>query len=206
MRENYIKGSIDTASLDDNPFVQFEQWFEEAKASAVHEANAMILSTASLDGIPSSRTVLLKALDHGFVFYTNYTSDKAKALESNPHAALIFLWKELERQVRISGVIGKLTREESNAYFQLRPRGSQIGAWVSAQSSVIESRSVLEDEQKRLEALYPEGSEIPCPPHWGGYRLVPSSFEFWQGRSSRLHDRIRYTLGGEDILKERLAP
>ncbi len=206
MRENYIKGSIDIASLDVNPFVQFEQWFQEAKASAIHEPNAMILSTATLDGIPSSRTVLLKAIDTGFVFYTNYTSNKSKDLESNPKAAMIFLWKELERQVRLSGRIEKLSHEASNEYFQKRPRGSQLGAWVSNQSSVIDGREGLQEEQKRLEALYPEGSTIPCPPHWGGYRLIPSQFEFWQGRSSRLHDRIRYNLDGDTYAMERLAP
>jgi len=166
----------------------------------------MILSTATLDGIPSSRTVLLKAIDTGFVFYTNYTSDKAKDLEANPNASLLFLWKELERQVRLSGKIQKLSHEESDKYFQQRPRASQIGAWVSNQSSVIEGREDLEKEQKRLEELYPEGTKIPCPAHWGGYRLIPSSIEFWQGRSSRLHDRIRYTLKGDSFVKERLAP
>ena len=206
MRENYMKGSIDIASLHENPLVQFLQWFDEAKVSSVAEANAMILSTASLDGVPSSRTVLLKAIDEGFVFYTNYTSDKAKELESNPRAALIFLWKEIERQVRISGRVEKLSAEASAAYFRKRPRGSKLGAWVSNQSSVIADRSVLEAEQERLEALYPEGTDIPCPPHWGGYRLIPSELEFWQGRPSRLHDRIRYTLKGEVFVKERLAP
>lgn len=206
MRENYMKGSIDIASLHVNPFKQFLLWFDEAKASSVVEANAMILSTASLDGIPSSRTVLLKAIDDGFVFYTNYTSDKAKELEANPNASLIFLWKELERQVRISGKVEKLSPKASNEYFQRRPRGSQIGAWVSNQSSIIESREVLEEEKARIEALYPEGTTVPCPPHWGGYRLVPNSIEFWQGRSSRLHDRIKYVLEGDTFVKHRLAP
>ena len=180
MRENYMKGSIDIASLHVNPFKQFLQWFDEAKASSVVEANAMILSTATLDGIPSSRTVLLKAIDEGFVFYTNYNSEKAKDLESNPNAAVLFLWKELERQVRISGRVEKVSRKDSEQYFKRRPRGSQIGAWVSNQSSVIESRDILEDEQERIEALYPEGTKVPCPPHWGGYKLIPTNIEFWQ--------------------------
>ena len=206
MRENYKKGSIDVTSLLNNPFQQFLQWFDEAKVSSVLEANAMILSTATNDGIPSSRTVLLKGIDEGFVFYTNYGSHKGNELESNPKASLLFLWKELERQVRISGVVKKLPRAASEKYFKTRPRGSKIGAWVSNQSQVIEDRSVLENAQEALEEKYPEGSPIPCPPNWGGYIVIPDSIEFWQGRPSRLHDRIRYQMQGGKFVKERLAP
>ena len=206
MRENYEQGSIDVSMMHHNPFQQFLQWFDEAKVSAVKEPNAMILSTATNDGIPSSRTVLLKGIDEGFKFYTNYSSSKGSDLESNPHAALIFLWKELERQVRIAGIVKKLPRKVSEKYFKSRPRGSQIGAWVSEQSQVIANREVLEEAQEKLEAQYPKGTDIPCPPNWGGYILQPTAIEFWQGRPSRLHDRIRYRLDGDRFVKERLAP
>lgn len=206
MRENYKKGSIDTASLLTNPFQQFLQWFDEAKASSVAEPNAMILSTATIDGIPSSRTVLLKGIDEGFKFYTNYSSNKGSDLEANPNASLLFLWKELERQVRINGIVKKISRKESEKYFKSRPHGSKIGAWVSDQSKVIADREVLEDAQEEFEKKYPKGTEVPCPPNWGGYILQPRIIEFWQGRPSRLHDRVRYRLDGDRFVKERLAP
>lgn len=206
MRENYKQGSIDVTTLLANPFQQFLQWFDEAKVSAVKEPNAMILSTATNDGIPSSRTVLLKGIDEGFKFYTNYSSNKGSDLESNPNASLIFLWKEIERQVLISGVVKKLPRKQSEKYFKMRPRGSQLGAWVSDQSSVIADRSVLEDKLDALEAQYPKGTDIPCPPNWGGYILQPLSIEFWQGGEKRLHDRIRYQMIDGKFVKERLAP
>ena len=206
MRENYKKGSIDVDTLLNNPFQQFLQWFDEAKVSSVPEANAMVLSTCTTDGVPSSRTVLLKGIDEGFVFYTNYDSQKGIELEANPNAALLFLWKGLERQVRISGVVKKLDRKASEKYFKTRPRGSKIGAWSSNQSQVIEDRAVLEDTQEALEEQYPKGTDIPCPPNWGGYIVIPSSIEFWQGRPSRLHDRVRYRMANGKFIKERLAP
>jgi len=206
MRENYKKGSIDVDTLLNNPFQQFLQWFDEAKVSSVPEANAMILSTATSDGVPSSRTVLLKGIDEGFVFYTNYNSKKGKDLAENPSASMLFLWKELERQVRISGIVKKVERKASEKYFKTRPRGSKIGAWVSNQSEVIADRETLEEIQGSVEEQYPEGTDIPCPPHWGGYILIPRSIEFWQGRPSRLHDRILYRLANGKFVKERLAP
>ena len=206
MRENYKKGSIDVDTLLANPFQQFLQWFDEAKVSSVPEANAMLLSTATADGVPSSRTVLLKGIDEGFVFYTNYNSQKGSDVEDNPNVSLLFLWKELERQVRINGVIKKVERKVSEKYFKTRPRASKIGAWVSNQSEVIASREVLEEAQEAMEEQYPEGTEIPCPPHWGGYIVLPKTIEFWQGRPSRLHDRIRYRMEKGKFIKERLAP
>ncbi len=206
MRENYKKGSIDVDTLLANPFQQFLQWFDEAKVSSVPEANAMLLSTATTDGVPSSRTVLLKGIDEGFVFYTNYNSQKGTDVEDNPNVSLLFLWKELERQVRINGVVKKVERKVSEKYFKTRPRASKIGAWVSNQSEVIASREVLEEAQEAMEEQYPEGTEIPCPPHWGGYIVLPKTIEFWQGRPSRLHDRIRYRMENGKFIKERLAP
>lgn len=206
MRENYKKGSIDVDTLLGNPFQQFLQWFDEAKVSSVPEANAMLLSTATPDGIPSSRTVLLKGIDEGFVFYTNYNSQKGSDLGENPNVSLLFLWKELERQVRINGLVKKVERKVSEKYFKTRPRASKLGAWVSNQSEVIASRDVLEESLEAMEEQYPEGTPIPCPPHWGGYIVLPKTIEFWQGRPSRLHDRIRYRMEKGKFVKERLAP
>jgi pyridoxamine 5'-phosphate oxidase len=167
----------------------------------------MTLATAGAEGVPSARIVLLKGLDdRGFVFFTNYESQKGEELEENPHAALVFYWAELERQVRITGAVEKTSREESETYFATRPRIAQIGAWVSEQSTVIESRRVLEDQFTALEQWY-EGQEIGPPPHWGGYRVEPEIIEFWQGRPGRLHDRLRYVRTGETAWEiERLAP
>jgi pyridoxamine 5'-phosphate oxidase len=206
LRENYTKGSLDVKDVSTSPLEQFQCWFDEAIASQLLEPNAMLVSTVSTDGKPSSRIVLLKGLDNGFKFYTNYLSRKGTELIENPNGCITFFWGELERQVRIEGIIEKVSAEDSDTYFQSRPRASQIGAWVSNQSMVIENREVLEAREKHLIEKFGD-APIPRPPHWGGYRLVPSYIEFWQGRPSRLHDRISYTLQeGENWNIERLSP
>ena len=190
-----------------NPFKQFELWLDEALAANFVEPNAMNIATVNQDGDVSSRMVLLKGFDKkGFVFFTNYNSTKANDLESAKLAALNIWWDKLHRQVRINGSVEKVSRQETVEYFHSRPRGSQIGAIASAQSQVIENHSVLADEYSRIEALY-EGNEIPCPDHWGGYRVLPDKFEFWQGRPNRLHDRLRYVRSNSaDWEIERLSP
>lgn len=208
LRKDYSLAGLLEKDLAKDPFRQFEKWFQEAQAAKLLEPNAMTLSTVGSDGRPSSRTVLLKAVDgRGFVFYTNYDSRKGRELANIPRAALVFPWLALERQVIVEGAVTRVTREESEAYFHSRPRASQLGAWVSQQSSVITGRAVLEDAMKALEQKY-AGQEVPLPPTWGGYRVAPESVEFWQGRRSRLHDRLRYRRedkAGEWIV-ERLAP
>lgn len=207
LRKDYTMSGLLEKDLARDPFRQFDKWFQEAEAAKLVEPNAMTLATASRDGRPSARTVLLKGVDgRGFVFYTNYESRKGRDLAENPRASLLLPWIGLERQVIIEGPLAKLSREESAAYFHSRPRASQLGAWVSQQSSIITGRAVLEDAMKALEKKH-AGAEIPLPPAWGGYRLAPESVEFWQGRRSRLHDRLRYRreAGGEWIV-ERLAP
>jgi pyridoxamine 5'-phosphate oxidase len=190
-----------------DPFTQFEAWWQQVLETQVVEPNAMTLATASADGVPSARIVLLKGFDrNGFVFFTNYNSYKGLQLAENPKACLVFFWKELERQVRITGLAAPVLPHESDAYFNSRPAGSRIGAWASPQSQVIESRTWLDARYKNV-AERLEGTEITRPPHWGGYRVMPVVVEFWQGRPSRLHDRLQYTLEANGTWKrERLAP
>jgi pyridoxamine 5'-phosphate oxidase len=206
LRRDYRSHRLDEAHASADPILQFRLWFDEALAAEVLEANAMTLATVSPDGAPDARTVLLKGFDEaGFVFFTNYESVKARDLEATPRACLLFFWGELERQVRIAGPVARVTREETAAYFQSRPRESQIGAWVSPQSRVIPSRSILEENFESLTAQY-DGDVVPVPPFWGGYRLEPQRMEFWQGRTSRLHDRLLYTRAESGWHRARLAP
>lgn len=199
--------ALNEADVDANPFKQFEKWFQQAQAAVPILPNAMTLGTASREGVPSARVVLLKDFDErGFVFFTNYQSQKGRELEENPIATLSFYWAQPARQVRIAGRASRTSRSESEAYFHTRPIDSQLGAWASNQSEVIRSREVLERRMAELSKQY-EGKKIPLPPYWGGYRIAPFAFEFWQNRASRLHDRIRYTLSSEgDWVIERLAP
>ncbi len=206
LRINYDQGSLSQASLSADPFTQFNLWFEDAVSANVFEPNAMVLATSTSEGVPSARTVLLKGVNKGFRFFTNYDSQKAAELADNPHAALVFLWKELHRQVRVSGWVQKLEARESAEYFHSRPRGSQIGAWASPQSEVIENRAVLEKLSADIEARFADVDPIPLPPFWGGYIVKPRAVEFWQGRPSRLHDRFRYSRNGDSWEIVRLAP
>ncbi len=207
LRKDYSLSGLLEKDLAKDPFRQFEKWFQEAEAAKVIEPNAMTLATVDAEGRPSARTVLLKGLDgRGFVFYTNYESRKGRELAARPRATLVFPWLALERQVIVEGAVTRVSREESAAYFHSRPRASQLGAWASPQSSLIADRATIEEAYKALDKKY-AGQEIPLPPFWGGYRLAPETVEFWQGRRSRLHDRLRYRRGapGGDWLVERLA-
>ena len=206
LRRSYALSSLSEADVDPNPIRQFERWFADAVSANVLEPNAMTLATASRDGVPSARIVLLKGVDaRGFAFYTDYRSRKAAELTENPLAALAFLWKEIERQVRISGAVSRVTTEESGAYFRSRPIGSRLGAWASHQSAVIASRAELESRLQEVTTRFPDG-EVPIPPHWGGFRVVPDEVEFWQGRPDRLHDRLRYQRRKSGWEIERLSP
>ncbi len=206
IRTTYQKKTLNEKDVVDDPIAQFQIWWDEAIASNAAEVNAMTLATASKDGKPSARTVLLKGIHkNGFVFFTNYESRKGEEIAENPHVALLFFWKELERQVRIEGRIEKIDAAESDEYFNSRPLESRIGAWTSPQSQVIPDRQYLEDKEKAIEAEF-ENKEITRPQYWGGYVVIPDSMEYWQGRPGRLHDRILYTFNGTGWKKERLAP
>jgi pyridoxamine 5'-phosphate oxidase len=206
IRREYSRHSLGESDVDLNPLVQFHQWFQEATAAQLPEPTAMALATATSDGKPSARMVLLKGYDdRGFVFFTNYEGRKSAELLENPHAALLFHWGALERQARIEGSVEKTSRQESEEYFKSRPVESRLGAWASRQSSVIPGRSDLEQKVSDLKASY-ANREIPLPPFWGGFRVQPQIFEFWQGRENRLHDRIRYSLLGGVWVIERLSP
>lgn len=207
LRENYDLSTLNEENVESDAMIQFRTWFEEARNGEELEPNAMILSTITKEGHPAARTVLLKGLeDDGFIFYTNYGSDKAREIEFNPNVSLLFLWKKLQRQVIISGAVNKISKEESEAYFHSRPKGSQIGAWVSPQSQVISNKDILTQKKEQLEEEYKNSETLPLPDFWGGYKLIPQKIEFWQGRPSRLHDRLRYKLLDGSWKIERLAP
>ncbi|MEW2165882.1 pyridoxamine 5'-phosphate oxidase [Streptomyces sp. NPDC007084] len=212
MRAHYRAEGLDEGDLAPHPMEQFGRWFKQAAQAAVHgfvhEPNAMVVSTADAEGRPSSRTVLLKQYDgHGFVFYTNYGSRKARELAENPYISLLFPWHPLARQVIVTGTARRTGRDETAAYFRSRPHGSQLGAWASPQSTVITSRTELDAAYEELSVRYPEGEQVPVPPNWGGFRVAPQSVEFWQGRENRLHDRLRYVAEPDGSWRrERLSP
>jgi pyridoxamine 5'-phosphate oxidase len=207
LRKEHGRFQLLEGDLEADPIVQFQAWYAEAAQGGVAESNAMALATATAEGRPSVRIVLLRGVDdRGFTFFTNYESRKASEIEANPLAALVFFWHELERQVRVEGSVERVSDLESDGYFRGRPRGARLGAWASPQSRVVASREALESDFHKFERDYPEEG-VPRPPHWGGYRVVPDSIEFWQGRANRLHDRLRYTRAAQGGWKiERLAP
>jgi pyridoxamine 5'-phosphate oxidase len=207
MRETYGLGELLEDQVDADPVKQFGAWLAQAAEAGVHEPNAMVLATADREGKPSARTVLLKGLDErGFVFYTNQQSRKADDLAVNPACALVFPWHVMERQVRIEGTASKVPTDEVDAYFASRPRGSQLGAWASQQSQPVESREELDLQYASYERQWPEGTDISTPYFWGGYRIEPVAFEFWQGRTGRLHDRLQYQRTGDSWRLQRLQP
>lgn len=206
LRHDFSKHSLDEKDADKDPFKQFEKWYKDASDAEVAQPHALTLSTVDPSGRPSSRILYLRHFSNeGFIFYTNYHSKKGKDIEQNPFAAMNFFWSELERQVRVEGELKKISEKKSDAYFSSRPRESQLGAWVSQQSTLLKSREEMEEKFKELENKY-EGKTVPRPPHWGGYILVPVLFEFWQGRPGRLHDRLRYCLDNNKWKIERLFP
>ena len=206
LRKEYTRAGLAERDVAPDPVEQFRRWFDAALDAGLHEPNAMTVATATREGRPSARVVLLKGFDgRGFVFYTNYEGRKGRELEENPRAALLFYWGELERQVRVEGTVSRVSDEESDAYYASRPRGSRLGAWASEQSRTVEGRGVLEGRLGDLEAEY-EGREVPRPPFWGGYRVEPEVVEFWQGRENRLHDRIVFCREGGGWKIERLQP
>lgn len=206
LRREFARARLDERDADPDPIAQFAKWFGEAQRAELPEPNAMTLATATPDGVPSARIVLLKRADaRGFTFFTDYRSRKGQELEANPHAALVFHWGELERQVRLTGRVSRLPRAESEAYFRTRPRESRLGAWSSHQSAVLAGRDALEAKLREAEARYP-GEDVPTPPYWGGFVLAPDTLEFWQGRAGRLHDRVRYRRDGGAWRIERLSP
>ena len=206
IRKDYRLQSLNEEDAG-SPFDLFNKWWKEALDAQIDEVNAMTLATASADGVPSARIVLMKGFDeNGFVFFSNYKSFKGQQLEENPRATLVFFWKELERQVRVTGLVSKTSAQESDIYYHSRPEGSRLGAWASPQSQVIESRQWLENNERQYREQF-AGQQVPRPEHWGGYRVKPVSFEFWQGRSSRLHDRLQFSLLTDGVWQlERLAP
>ncbi|WP_420803219.1 pyridoxamine 5'-phosphate oxidase [Streptomyces spiramyceticus] len=207
MREHYRSEALSEAKLAAEPMGQFDHWFKEVARGGLHEPNAMIVATATPEGRPSSRTVLLKQYDgRGFVFFTNYASRKGREIEANPYVSLLFPWHQIARQVIVTGKAARIGRDETAAYFRTRPHGSQLGAWASAQSSVIASREELLARYEELAARYPETERVPVPPDWGGYRVAPETVEFWQGHENRLHDRLRYVAEGSAWRVERLCP
>ena len=207
MREQYRSTPLLESDLAADPMDQFGRWFKETAACGLHEPNAMVLSTTTPDGHPSSRTVLLKHYDdHGFVFFTNYTSRKGQEIGANPYVSLLFPWHQLARQVVVTGTAARIGRDETAAYFRTRPHGSQLGAWASDQSAPIGSRDELLARYEQLVARYPEGEQVPVPPQWGGLRVTPDTIEFWQGHENRLHDRLRYVAQERHWRVERLCP
>ena len=207
LRKDYTLEGLSEDEVSPNPFKQFTVWFNQALSAQLPEPNAMTVATATPDGKPSARIVLLKDFDErGFVFYTNYLSHKGLELTNNPQAALVFWWAQLERQVRICGMVEQVSADESDKYFYSRPLNSRLGAWASEQSQAIASRDILEQRLQELQLKY-QNQDVPRPPHWGGWRVIPREIEFWQGRTSRLHDRLRYTLLDSGSWKiERLSP
>lgn len=206
LRQEYSRHRLSKSDVSADPFEQFRIWFDEAAAAEIEEPNAMHLGTCSAEGVPSGRTVLLKGFDHsGFTFFTNYQSRKGRELAANPHCYLHFFWKELERQVFLSGSAARVSEQESDEYFAQRPYESQLGAWTSEQSSVVGSREILERRFDELRGEYAEG-DVPRPEFWGGYRVTPAVFEFWQGRPNRLHDRIQYSRSENEWRISRLSP